>query len=190
MRRFCFVLAALLLAAVPASASTVIGMSIEDQARLSRHVVLGTIVSQVGIDDPDMGIETAVTIEVKHDFKKTAGAGEKIVFHTRSGQVGEEISTAVGEAVLKTGRPVLVFIEEIDGKLYNLGLSSGVFDVHESKKGGVTFTRALQDGLDVFGDVPFEAGPISMHGMAARVAAAERKPEFDHPMLREARVEN
>jgi hypothetical protein len=184
-----FGLAALAFAAAPASASTVIGMSIEDQARLSRHVVLGTIVSQVGIDDPEMGIETEVTIEVKHDFKRVARAGEKIVFNIRSGQVGEEVSTAVGEAVFQTGRPALVFIEEIDGKLYNLGLSSGVFDVHESKKGGVTFTRALQDGLDVFGDVPFELGPISMQGMAARIAAAERKPEFDHPMLREARLE-
>jgi hypothetical protein len=189
MKRLWIAVAALLLAAVPASASTVIGMSVEDQARLSRHVVLGTIVSQIGIDDPEMGIETEVTIKVKHDFKKLAAAGDLIVFHTRSGQVGEEISTAVGEAVFHTGKPVLVFIEDIDGKLYNLGLSSGVFDVREGK-GGVTFTRALQDGLDVYGDVPLELGPIPIQAMTRRVAAAMQKPDFDNPILREARVEN
>ena len=80
MKRLWIGLAALLLAAVPAFASTVIGMSVEDHARLSTHVVLGTIVSQVGIDDPEMGIETAVTIKVKHDFKQLAKAAgvEKI----------------------------------------------------------------------------------------------------------------
>jgi hypothetical protein len=165
-------------------------MSIEDQARLSQHVVLGTIVSQVGIDDPENGIETEVTIKVKRDLKGVAVKGDMLVFRTRSGQVGEEVSMAVGEAEFKTGKPVLVFLEDIDGTLYNLGLSSGVFDVRESKKGEVSFTRALKDGLDVYGDVAFEMGPISDHAMAARVAQAMRKPEFDHPMLREARVED
>ena len=188
MKRLWIGLAALALCAVPAFASTVIGMSIEDQTRLSQHVVLGTIVSQVGIDDPDNGIETEVTIKVKRDLKGVAAKGDMLVFRTRSGQVGEEVSTAIGEAVFHTGKPVLVFLEEIDGTLYNLGLSSGVFDVRESKKGDVAFTRALQDGLDVFGDTAFEMGPISEHAMAARVAQAMRKTEFDHPMLREARV--
>lgn len=190
MKRLWIAVAALLLAAVPASASTVIGMSIEDQARLSRHVVLGTIVSQIGIDDPLNGIETEVTIKVKRDFRNAAKAGDVLTFRTRSGQVGEEVSTAVGEAVFHTGKPVLVFLEDIDGTLYNLGLSSGVFDVRESKRGEISFTRALQDGLDVYGDVEFEMGPVPIHAMARRVAAAVQKPDFDNPILREARVEN
>ncbi|HEX5041514.1 MAG TPA: hypothetical protein VFV75_01345 [Candidatus Polarisedimenticolaceae bacterium] len=189
MKRLWIGLAALLLTAVPALASTVIGMSVEDQARLSRHVVLGTIVSQVGIDDSINGIETEVTIKVRRDFKSVAKAGDVLTFHTRSGQVGEEVSIAVGEAVFHSGRPVLVFLEDIDGTLYNLGLSSGVFDVHEGRRGEVAFTRALQDGLEVYGDA-FEMGPIPIQAMARRVAAAMQKPEFDNPILREARVEN
>jgi hypothetical protein len=190
MKRLWIGLAALLLAAVPASASTVIGMSIEDQARLSRHVVLGTIVSQIGVDDSVNGIETEVTIRVRRDFKSVAKAGDVLTFRTRSGRVGEEISTAVGEAVFQSGRPVLVFLEDIDGTLYNLGLSSGVFDVRETRRGDVSFTRALQDGLEVYGDVAFEMGPIPIQAMVRRVAAAMQKPEFDNPILREARVEN
>jgi hypothetical protein len=189
MKRLWIGLAALLLAAVPAFASTVIGMSVEDHARLSKHVVLGTIVSQIGIDDPEMGIETAVTIKVKHDFKQLAKAGELLTFHIRSGEFEGVISTAVGEAVLQTGRPALVFIEDIDGKLYNIGLSSGVWNVLEDKKGGMSFTRALQDGLEVVGDT-FEMGPISFAGLQGRINASIRKPEFDNPMLRDARVEN
>ena len=188
MRRVLPGLAALCLAIAPVSASTVIGLSVEDQARLSTHVVLGTVVSQVGVDDPVSGIETAVTLLVKHDFKGVAKRGDTIVFHTRSGQVGGEISTAVGEAVFQTGRPALVFVEEIDGKLYNFGLSSGVWDVREDRRGVVSFTRALQDGLDVAGDMPLEMGPVSFQAMAARVGAAIQQPELDNVFLRDARV--
>ena len=95
MKRLWIGLAALLLAAVPAFASTVIGMSVEDHARLSKHVVLGTIVSQVGIDDAEMGIETEVTIKVRHDFKRQAAAGDLVTFHIRSGEIDGVISTAV-----------------------------------------------------------------------------------------------
>jgi hypothetical protein len=189
MKRLWIGLAALLLAAVPAFASTVIGMSVEDHARLSQHVVLGTIVSQVGIDDPEMGIETAVTIKVRHDFKRQAAAGDLVTFHIRSGEFDGVISTAVGEAVFQTGKMAVVFLEDIDGKLYNIGLSSGVWNVLEDKRGGMSFTRALQDGLEVVGGT-FEMGPVSFQGMAARIATAARKPEFDNPMLREARLED
>jgi hypothetical protein len=188
MKRLWLGLAALALAAVPASASTVIGLSIEDHTRLSKHVVLGTIVSQVGIEDPEMGIETAVTIQVRHDFKRQAKAGDLVTFHIRSGEVDGTLSEAVGEAVFQNGKMALVFIEDIDGKLYNIGLSSGVWNVLEDRKGGMSFTRALQDGLEVVGG-KFEMGPVSFQGMAASVAAAARKPEFDNPMLREARLE-
>lgn len=189
MKRLWFGLAALALAAVPASASTVIGMSVEDHARLSKHVVLGTIVSQVGIEDPEMGIETAVTIKVRHDFKRQAAAGELLTFHIRSGEVGDVVSTAEGEAVFQTGKSALVFLEDIDGTLYNIGLSSGVWNVLEDKKGGVSFTRALQDGLEVVGG-QFEMGPVSFHGMQGRINAAIHKPEFDNAILREARLED
>ena len=190
MRRLWLGLAALGLAALPASASSVIGLSIEDQARLAKHVVLGTVVSQVGVDDPELGIETEITLKVKRDLKGVAEKGDLLVFHTRSGQVGGEISTAIGEAVFHTGKPVLVFLEDIDGQLYNLGLSMGVFSVSEEKNGKVHVRRDVQDGLDIVGDVPVEMGPIAIEAMAAKVKKAIDNPTFDHPMLREAKRGN
>jgi hypothetical protein len=80
-------------------------------------------------------------------------------------------------------------MEEIDGKLYNIGLSSGVWNVLEDKKGGVSFTRALRDGLEVVGG-QFEMGPIPLAGMQGRINASIHKPEFDNPLLREARLED
>jgi hypothetical protein len=190
MKRLWIGLAAAALCAVPALASSVIGLTIEDQARLAKHVVLGTVVSQVGVDDPENGIETEVTITVKRDLKGIAAKGDTLVFRTRSGQVGDEVSAAEGEAVFHTGKPVLVFLEDIDGQLHNLGLSMGVFSVSEDKNGRVHVRRDIQDGLEIMGDTPVEMGPLPLEAMAARVKKAIDQPAFDSPVLREAKGDN
>jgi len=177
--------AALVLATGLASASTVIGLSIEDQARLSKYVVVGRVIGQHGVEDPDNGIETEVTIAVKNVLKGDVRRGENLVFHTRSGEVGEESSQAVGEAEFHAGQLALVFIEEIDGRLYNLGLSMGVWDVQKDRRGRMQFKRALRDGLEVVGDALIENGPISAPAMRGRVKTSIQQPAFDNPMLRE-----
>jgi hypothetical protein len=177
--------AALVLATGLASASTVIGLSVEDQARLSKYVVVGRVIGQHGVEDPENGIETEVTLSVKTVLKGDARRGENLVFHTRSGDVGEESSQAIGEAEIKSGQTVLVFLEDIDGRLYNLGLSMGVWDVSKNRSGKVQYTRALREGLVVVGDVRVENGPIPAAAMRARVDASIGEPRFDHPMLRE-----
>jgi hypothetical protein len=177
--------AALVFAAGLASASTVIGLSIEDQARLSRYVVVGRVIGQHGVEDPVNGIETEVTLAVKTVLKGDVRRGENLVFHTRSGEVGEESSQAIGEAELKSGQTVLVFLEDIDGRLYNLGLSMGVWDVVKDRSGKVQYTRALREGLVVVGDIRVENGPITAAAMRGRVNTAIQQPAFDHPMLRE-----
>jgi hypothetical protein len=170
-----------------ASASTVIGLSVEDQARLARMVVVGQVTGVAGEDDPVQGIESAVSLLVTDVFKGDVRAGETVVFHTHGGEVDGVISEAVGEAAFRPGQKVLVFIEEVDGRLYNLGLSSGVWSVLEGRGGRVTFVRALTDGLEIFGDTPLETGPVSATEMANRVGYAVRHPGFDHALLREAR---
>jgi hypothetical protein len=170
-------------------ASTVLGLSIEDQTRLSKLVVVGEVIGQKGVDHPGNGIESAITLKVTDVLKGKVHVGQTVVFHSRSGQVDGELSQALGEAVFQSGQSYLVFIEEIDGRLYNLGLSMGVWDVTEGLDGRPSFTRALQDGLQVMGDVTIEKGPIARQEMATRVGYAVRKPRLDHPLLQESRLE-
>src|SRR5262245_49280925 len=127
--RFVLVAAISCLMASAALASTVLGLSIEDQARLSTYVVVGNVVAQEGVYDPDNGLETEVSLVVTHVLKGDTKAGATLVFHTRGGEVAGEVSEAIGEAVFKVGQRTLVFIEEVDGRPYLLGLSMGAWDV-------------------------------------------------------------
>jgi hypothetical protein len=173
-------------AAGAALGSTVIGLSIEDQARLARLVVIGEVVALEGVDDLDLGIETAVSFRVSEVLKGAVLPGEPIVFHTRQGEVDGLQSEAPGEVRFQVGQKALVFIEDVDGRLYNLGLSMGVWNVHERDGVITTFTRAITDGLEVIGEHEFEAGPVAHRDMVSRVAWASSHPEFEHPMLRSA----
>lgn len=184
MKRFALAVAMTTLSGV-AMASTVIGLSLEDQARLSTHVVVGEVLTLEGVDHPENGLETAVTLRVIRSLKGDVAPGGTVTFHTRSGELDGEISTAVGEAVFHPGRKTLVFIESIDGRLYNIGLSYGVFDVREDARGRISVVRAVRDGLEIVVEGPGD-GPFSLEEIASRVGYAAKNPRFDHPMVREA----
>jgi hypothetical protein len=181
--RFATCAAILLLLTAPTWASSVLGLSIEDQTRLSRLVVTGEVVSQRGVVHHENGVETAVTLRVTEVFKGLARPGDEVVFHTRSGEADGLLSDAIGEARFQIGQEVLVFIEDVDGRLYNLGLSMGVWNVRLDRDGSTYFTRALEEGLDIVGGVEVEFGPVSITDMARRVDAAVSQPAFDHPWL-------
>jgi hypothetical protein len=178
--------AAAVLWAGSTSASTVLGLTIEDQARLSRHVVVGVVTGQQGVDDPENGLETAVTVRVLTAFKGGLRPGASLVFHTRSGELNGESSIAVGEAVLRSGQKVLVFVEDIDGRLYNLGLSYGVFNALEDSRGRQSFVRAVQDDLQIVDDAGVGMGPFSLEEIRTKVSWAERHPRFDNPNVQAA----
>lgn len=180
------IMAAAVLGAGAVSASTVIGLTVEDQARLSRYVVVGIVTAQQGVDHPENGLETAVTLRVVSALKGDLRPGAGVVFHTRSGELDGERSTAVGEAVLKAGQRVLVFIEDIDGRLYNLGLSYGVFHGIEDGRGRQSFVRAVQDDLQIVDDAGVGLGPFTLEDMKSRVSWAEKHPRFDNPMVQAA----
>ena len=175
------------LAVSVALGSTVIGLSIEDQARLSKWIVVGEVVSLQGVEHPTNGFETAVTLKVSGVFKGSLKAGQSLTFYTHGGEANGVISEAVGDAVFQVGQKTLVFVEEVDGRLYNLGLSMGVWNVVDQASGRPAFTRALQDGLEVVGTTPIESGPVAWSDMASRVGWTLTHPEFDEPMLRDAR---
>jgi hypothetical protein len=175
--------AVFLLALGSLRASTVIGLTIEDQARLSTHVVMGVVVAQEGIDNPENGLETAVTLRVVASLKGDTKKGDSLVFHTRSGELDGEISTALGETVLNPGQMVMVFVEDIDGRLYNLGLSYGVFRVNEDSKGRQSLVRALEDGLEVVDDAGVGQGPFALEDIRTRVNYAATHPRFDNPTV-------
>lgn len=168
-----------------AHASTVLGLTLEDQARLSKHVVLGEVVSQQGIDDPANGLETAVTLRIVASLKGEARAGDAVVFHTRSGELAGERSVAIGEAVLHPGQTILAFLEDIDGRLYNLGLSYGVFRAVEDARGRLTLVRAIEDGLHVVDDAGVGNGPFTLEDLRSSVAFAARQPRFDSAVVQE-----
>jgi len=174
-----------LLAAAAAQASTVIGLTVEDQARLSRYVVIGEVVAQRGVDDPENGLETEVTLRVTAPLKGDIRRGQSLAFHTRSGELDGEISTAIGETVLHPGQRVLVFVEEIDGRLYNLGLSYGVFNVQENARGKQSVVRALQDGLEIVGEEEVGNGPFDIEDIKTRVSYAAAHPRFDSAIVRD-----
>jgi hypothetical protein len=173
----------LALAAAAAMASTVIGLSVEDQARLSTMVVVGEVLHQRGVNHPEFGIETAVTLKVTEVLKGDVRTKQAVTFHTRGGEVDGEISEAMGEATFKPGEKVLVFIESVDGRLYNLGLSMGVWKVHENAIGDVTFVRDIKDDLSIVGEAAVEHGPLAYADMVSRVRYAARHPRFDNDLL-------
>jgi hypothetical protein len=181
----CLVVAGCVLAFGALNASTVIGLTVEDQARLSRYVVVGEVVAQRGVDDVENGLETEVTLRVTSALKGNVRPGQALAFHTRSGELNGEISTAIGEADLRTGQRVLVFIEEIDGRLYNIGLSYGVFNVQENARGRVSVVRALQDGLEIVGGEEVGNGPFTIEDIRTRVGYAAKHPRFDSTVVRE-----
>ncbi|MCI0567437.1 MAG: hypothetical protein L0Z52_04485, partial [Acidobacteria bacterium] len=162
MRWRCAVGPVLALATGVASASTVIGLSVEDQARLSHIVVVGEVLGQKGVNHGANGLETAVTLKVTDVLKGRVRPGQAVTFHTRGGELDGEISEAIGEAVFHSGEKVLVFIESVDGRLYVLGLSMGVWKQHEDQSGATLFTRAVQDGLSIVGEKTVEYGPLNV----------------------------
>jgi len=175
-----------ILGAGSVSASTVLGLTVEDQARLSRYVVIGVVTGQQGIDHPENGLETAVTLRVTQALKGGLRPGSSVVFHTRSGELNGESSIAVGETVLRTGQRILVFVDDIDGRLYNLGLSYGVFRTLQDGRGRETFVRALEDDLQVVDDAGAGLGPFTLEDMRTRVSWAQRHPRFDNPNVEAA----
>jgi len=129
-------------------------------------VVVGEVLGQKGVHHPANGLETAVTLKITDVLKGSVRPGQAVTFHTRGGE------------------KVLVFIESVDGRLYNLGLSMGVWTVHEVRIGDVVFTRALRDGLAIVGEAAVEHGPLSYAEMRSRVRYAARNPRFDNETLR------
>jgi hypothetical protein len=169
-----------------ALASTVIGLTIEDQARLSSYVALGEVTALRGVDHPANGLETEVTLRVERIWKGGARPGETVVFHTRSGEANGEVSRAVGEVDLRVGQRILVFVESIDGRPYNLGLSYGVFEAIEDRQGRLAFRRSVADGLEIVGGDEVGDGPFSVEEVTAKIAWAATHPRFDNPMVRDA----
>jgi hypothetical protein len=83
------------------------------------------------------------------------------------------------------GQRVLVFVEEIEGRLYNLGLSYGVYQVKENAKGRQSVVRDLQDGLEIVGEEAVGNGPFTMEDIHTRVAYASRHRRFDSAIVRD-----
>lgn len=174
-----------LVCAGTALASSVVALPITDQFRLSQHVVVGEVISQRTIDDAALGVETQIELQVALSLKGGLTAGQNLSFFVRGGILDDQFYEAIGEAQFQTGRRALVFLEEIDGRLYVAGLSTGAWNLIE-QEGQWSFTRALQGGLEIVGEL--EPGPLSLPQLQSLARRAASDPRFESAWLREATI--
>jgi hypothetical protein len=174
-----------LVCAGTALASSVVALPITDQFRLSQHVVVGEVISQRTIDDAAFGVETQIELQVALSLKGGLTAGQSLSFFVRGGILDDQFYEAIGEAQFQTGRRALVFLEEIDGRLYVAGLSTGAWNLIE-QEGQWSFTRALQGGLEIVGEL--EPGPLSLPQLQSLARRAASNPRFESAWLREATI--
>ncbi len=168
-----------LLLALPAAASVVIAMSLEEMTRGSPLIVRAHI-GQVQAMSDDRTIDTWVEVQVTEVIKGSAKAGASIVVRTEGGVVGNIGATVAGAAHFNPGEDCLLFLEPARDTanvwLVN-GMSAGKFTFAKNPAGEL---RALRDtrGLSFY-----EAG-----GKQPAIRRLERIEDFGTPDELIARV--
>lgn len=141
-------LAALLLAARPALATTMVALSEADLVRLSRVVAVVEVVSlQVKRAGPRL--YTEATLRVARPVKG-AKAGEELVVIVPGGELGEWAQRVEGAPRLTEGETSLVFLEPSDARRMRfVGLEQGRLTLVEdgAGPGGWTLVRDVTSRL-------------------------------------------
>ena len=111
-----------------AEASMVEELSLSRLANHSDLIAFGKIIStKPRWNEERTRIETQCELQVEECLK--GACGESLVFVRRGGDVDGIRQTVVGEASVENGEEVVVFLENVGGKLKFLGLSQGKFEV-------------------------------------------------------------
>mgnify|MGYP000181253759 CR=1 FL=1 len=125
VRRWAFY-CALLAAPLPALGTVLLDWGVDELARRSDLIVIGTVESKntVAVDRTLM-TDTRVRVE-----RTLAGEPTQIVtVRQLGGQLGKRIVDLPGDAVLETGRKYLLFTAKHDGHTYLVGMALGALRV-------------------------------------------------------------
>jgi len=127
--RICTGLLGVLLAAVPACATVIVGADLGELSREAGAIVRGRVVSvDARWTDDRRGIETLVTLAAESYLK--GGLGETVTFRVPGGRLGRLRSIVVGAPRFEADQQVIVFLGHHGPSIpHVLGLNQGVYHV-------------------------------------------------------------
>lgn len=156
MPRKCLLSLAVLLVGLPAAASVLLPLTVEDLAGMSELVIIGEVNEvRSEVDQTGTRIHTRVTITPEETLKGAVkGATVEIKF--LGGEIGDIVAKMPGAPTFRAGERVLVFLEpREDGDGYlTLAMYLGKFElVHDAKTGQELAVRQPQaKGVALAGD--------------------------------------
>jgi hypothetical protein len=160
VKRAPLALAAALLAALPAAASTALAQTVEDLARASDAVVRGVVERQESRRGAD-GWRIYTFVEIRTTSAWKGSPPERVVVRVPGGAIGSEGQRALGAAVFAEGEEVAVFLARA-GQVYQVtGLSQGKFAVEGGTARNDTrelhlLGRPVPSGERLAGQMPVE----------------------------------
>jgi hypothetical protein len=186
-------IAASLVAAFPATGTTLLPADFAELVRGARAIAHGVVINTESTWVPGRRrIETLVTVAVRDYYKGDLGA--RIAVHVPGGRVGRYRSVLVGAPTLDRGEEVVLFLSARDlSTPYLLGLGQGVFRVSRSRESGdglvaplPVFSQSLTAQRVVRGDPSRRALSLRdfsrlIASILAAPAPAALSPRRDHP---------
>ena len=183
--------------AIPANATVIVPLSIEDMAVQSACVVRGRVVeSHAAWDNDHQRIYTYTTVDVVDAIHAPVGMQKQITVRTIGGEVGKIGMRVAGVEKFAPSEEVVIFLRKdpVDQSLFQtVGMSQGKFSIEHEAKGrmvavpsveGLAFARPDANGtLKVGGDAP-QANRIPLTELRDRVVAAiSAKPAQQVPSV-------
>ncbi len=175
-RPFRAVLIAALCSAAPASATTVLPVTIDQLARGSDVIVHGVVLASEPhtVDGNERHIRTRVVIDVTTLLKGARGT-KSITLDLPGGNVGDWTMQIPGMPRFAVGEELVVFLERTKRSYAISGMSQGKFSVFTDKIGRRMVRRSFR-GLHFAGKRPREAARTLASLLAeVRVAIRSKK---------------
>ena len=129
-------LCALVLAAVPLSAHTVLPTAFPEVVAQAAWILRGRVTDVRVAKDPQSGVESIATVAVDHVLK--GGSSPFVSVHVPGGLVGRTRVVVSGAPTLRAGDQAVFFLKRAaDNGWHPIGLSMGIYRVHPDPKTGL-----------------------------------------------------
>jgi len=176
-------IAAVVCAAAPAQATTLVGLDLPELSRLSDVVVHGKVASvQAHWTGDHQRIVTEVQVEVTEAFK--GQAGKTVLIDQPGGVVGDIGQLVQGVAAFTAGEEVVVFLGRRPGERFMLtGMGQGKFRVARSTDGKAAFAVPEDLGGALVVDpathrpLPDRPAALTLQSLRAQVRASAATPK-------------